>query len=325
MSKIIIDDIEKRLLSSGLDIYIILATTANKNNPNFYVGSMRANNKFIAANFIFADETMLQEVIHRFDGIALAFIIDVELKNAFKNLEELSISIIKRSKVYRFKPNDITVFSLDLLLSGLNLNLKNKTSLIVGPGNIGLKSALVLAERGSDVKLLGRDYSKTKKIAEGASEIIRGSGSISALQSIINLTEINLILGCSPGVPVISNAMIENTHRDGLVIDIGNGTIQTEALTIAKQKNINIICLTVEIAFFSWLEAIEKTKKQVSYMVKNVLPSGLVIIGPGVFGSYGDVIVDNPNKWEKIIGVCDGKGDILHPDQAKEFLRKLEV
>ncbi|CAM8394230.1 Quinate/shikimate 5-dehydrogenase/glutamyl-tRNA reductase [Candidatus Methylopumilus universalis] len=325
MDMFFLDEIEKKLLAMEIPIYIILATTANKNNPSLYVSALRTNKKYAAANFIFSDDSMLKEVIRRFDGVAHAFIVDVELKNQFKNLEKLSESFIKKSKIYRFKPNDITVFSLDLLLSAFIPCFKNKISLIVGPGNIGVKTAIVLAERGCEVKLLGREYSKIKKIAEGVSEIIRGSGSISAIKSISALADVSLILGCSPGIPVISSSMIQNASEDALVIDVGNGTIQADALLAAEKRNINIICLTVEIAFFSWLEAIENTKKQVNNMVKRVLPSGLVIIGPGVYGSYGDVIVDNPNKWEKIIGVCDGKGDILHPELSKEFLLKLEA
>ena len=41
------------LLSQTGKHYVVLATTANVNNPDFYVGGLRVGSGFAAANFIF--------------------------------------------------------------------------------------------------------------------------------------------------------------------------------------------------------------------------------------------------------------------------------
>ena len=175
-SKAEIDRIEKELLSTKGRRYVILATTANQNNPPFYVGGLRQGLGVAAANFIFTSSDLISDVISRFDGAIDAFLIDTEIKNAFYDLEEQAIKLIQDTPIVCIKPNDMTVMGLDLWLSLLVPGFRGKSALIVGSGNIGSKIALLLAERGAEVMLLGRDMRRLEKIVAGLAEICRGHG-----------------------------------------------------------------------------------------------------------------------------------------------------
>jgi len=171
-----LDSIFSELVCSEKKKLVCLATTANINNPPLYVGAIRHTPTTIAANFLFGDLDMLETVIRKFDGTADYFLIDCEVKNATENLMPEAIRLINKSPWHIFKPNDITVETLDAWLSILVPDCRDKKVVVCGVGNIGAKSALRLAERGARVILWGRDDVRLKCIADGLAMIKRGAG-----------------------------------------------------------------------------------------------------------------------------------------------------
>lgn len=323
MSKAAIDRIESELLAAPGKRYVVLATTANRNNPSFYVGGLRRGQGIAAANFIFSAPDLLPEVIARFDGHIEAFLIDTEIKNSLDDLEERAEKLIHKTPVVRIKPNDMTVAALDLWLTLLLPSLRGKIALTVGAGNIGAKIALLLAERGAEARLLGRDVHKVGRIIAGLAEICRGHGHITLADQESAAAGANVILGCTPGVPAVTALMIEQAAADAIVIDIGNGTLYPETIVAARERGIRVICLSPESGFVGWMGALAHARDQLGRMKRRSFPNGVVVIGPGILGAYGDIIVDNPDCWQRVLGVCDGQGDVLRPKDAETFIQRL--
>jgi hypothetical protein len=324
LSREAIDSIAAELMAAPGKRYVVLATTANRNNPSFYVGGLRQGQGVAAANFIFATPDLLPEVIARFDGSIEAFLLDTEIKNTFNDLEDRAAKLIRKTPIIRIKPNDMTVAALDLWLALILSSLRGKTVLIVGAGNVGAKIALLLAERGAEAKLLGRDAEKLSRIVAGLAEICRGHGYVTLADREKPATGASVILGCTPGIPAVTALMIEQAATDAIVIDVGNGTLFPEAIEAARQRGIRVFCLSPEAGFIGWMAAFAHAREQIDRMKRRMLPSGAYVIGPGVLGAYGDVLVDNPDNWRRIIGVCDGRGDILSPDEAERFISNLK-
>lgn len=303
--------------------YVALATTANRNNPPFYAGAIRKGSGVVAANFIFAAPHMLADVVARFDGRIEAFLIDTEVKSALDDLEARAEKLIQKTPIVRIKPNDMTVTALDLLLGILVPPMRRTVVLIVGAGNIGSKVALLLAERGAEARLVGRDTGRVERIISGLAEIIRGHGHVTLADSAKPAAGASVILGCTPGIPAVTASMINQSTANSVVIDVGNGTLFPDAVEAAKERGTRIFCLSPEAGFIGWVIAYAHATAQAECMKRRVLTGGATVVGPGVFGSYGDVLVDNPEKWQRIIGVCDGRGDVLPSDEAEGFIRQL--
>lgn len=318
-----IERIETELLAAPGNRYVVLATTANRNNPPFHVGGLRKGLGVTAANFVFTTPDMLPDVVARFDGRVEAFLLDTEIKSPLEDLEERAESLIQKTPIVRIKPNDMTVVALDLWLTILVPSMRRATTLVVGAGNIGAKIALMLAERGAEVGLLGSDARRLDRIIAGLAEIVRGRGHVTVADSANPAFGASVILGCTPGVPAITATMIDQAAANAVVIDVGNGTVFPDALDAARDRGIKVFCLSPEAGFAGWMAAYSHAKEQAERMKRRLLPNGVSIVGPGVFGSYGEVLVDNPDDWQRIIGVCDGRGDILSSDKAERFIKQL--
>lgn len=316
-----IEIIYSEILHSEKSKVACLATTANQNNPPFYIGSIRHTPKIIAANFIFKDLRKLEYIINKFDGIVDYFFVDCEQKNSAKQLLKDSIALIRKSKWHIFKPNDITIEALDAWLTVLRPNWFGKKVVICGIGNIGAKIGFKMAERGASVIFVGRDKTRLDRIADGLNLIIRGAGHINISTKIIeSCFNANLILGCTSGIGIITREAIRNMDKHGVIIDVGNGTITPDGIKEINLKNLEAYCLNVQAGFEGFIRCWEVSQTQLSNMRKRKLGDEIQILPVGMIGGYGDVIVDDIHETRQIIGVCDGKGDILSSEKSKPFI-----
>jgi hypothetical protein len=238
-----LESIRSTLLQSSKEKIIGIAATADRTNLPFILGSIRETTTTIAATIILRDTSFLNEIIALFDGGVDYFMIDCEVKNEAGNLELLVRPLVKKSNILIYKPNDFTVESLDMFVALLFPSLQAKKVLILGAGNIGSKIALKLCERGASIYLYGKEYGKTKIIADGLN-LIKRSNSIIEAVSESSAKECDLVLGCAPGIPVVTKKMIEDMHANGKVIDVGNRTIEVDAVVRAKERGIEVSSLS---------------------------------------------------------------------------------
>ena len=322
-----IESISAQLSSFPGTRYTILSTTSNIHNPPLYIASTRQTSSFIVSKFVFSQASSVEAVIAELDGTVDAFLVDVEVKNNFTDLFASASRLVSQSPVIPIKPNDMTVDSLDTWLSILYPTLHDINILISGLGNIGLKSALRLSERGAHVFLHSRSHQKENLMSSTLSLIKRGSGSISSYQTTLSANSgvvFDTYIGCTPGVPFITRHQLRSSTHDSILIDVGNGTFTDDALAFAHEQQLRILCLTPDVGFDAWLASFHSARHQLSNISSQVHPSGLRLITPGILGCLGDIVVDDPRDFTTIIGVANGRGDFLDPEDSLSFTAKLQ-
>ena len=316
--------IEKELFSFSGKHFVSLSTTANLNNPGIHFTSIKNNKNLSIATFIFKSLELLPKIISTFDGKVDAFLIDVEVKNSVNNLEEKAKKLISKSAIIKIKPNDMTCLAFDSWINNVIPDFSKINVLIVSLGNLGFKIALSLVERGASVKIFGRNKSKLSNLKTTIDFIKSGKGKVDVVDENYDIENIDLVVGASPGVPVISLRMIKKIKKSAIIVDLGNGTLFPESINYLNNLNLKIFCISSEPGIWGWYEAHKHSELIFSNQKKKELDNGLTLISPGILGSYGHIIVDNPNNWNRVIGVCDGKGDVLNTEKSEFYIKKLK-
>ena len=140
-----------------------LGNTVKRENSNFYVTAIRENQKFIYAGAIIFSNFSAKKIAEIIDGKVDFLLIDTE-KKAISNKTQPIINIeksikeaIKKTKIFTYKGNDLTVQAAETFINNYFLKdirgIGGKKILILGSGNIGTKLGIKLVESGAGVFL----------------------------------------------------------------------------------------------------------------------------------------------------------------------------
>lgn len=318
------DKLYERLASHDGECVLCLATTANVNNPPVLVGSLRLTDGVLAGNLIFRETAYLPEIIKHFDSLVSRFFIDCEVKAGI-DLAAAALELIPPSKRHFFKPNDFTVDAADEWVAQRMPNVEGACITIVGAGNIGAKLALRLAERGSEVRLVGPRIAGVEATVQGLRIILRGSGIVIACPSIVEAcVEADAIIGCTPGIAAIDSGAVE-VSRASLLLDVGNGCFTRSAIAAAQERCLALEVLSPTAGWEGFLRRYVATRKLQQGLGRRQLDSGEWIVSRGIMGATGDVLVDDVSQPARVIGVCNGMGDLLYGEEAMQRMKSVEA
>ena len=248
----------------------------------------------------------------------------------YGNISSVCSNTIQSSHMFAYKGNDISADTAWLFLIEKFRELSGKKVLIYGAGNIGNKLALKLVECGCTVIIVTRNIAKTESIVKSLNKI----KSTSVLSSITASTEpeisskdIDAIIGCTNAQPVITESMVANMNLEGVVIDIGKGTIFQDAIDFCNKKNMEIWRLDIT-AIINSLIASSRSMQNLlksSFGRREIIENTFVVSG-GFIGSRYDIIGDSYLTPKAIIGVCEGPGKIFFDldDIAQKKLESVE-
>ena len=114
--------------------------------------------------------------------------------------------------------------------------------MIIGAGNIGLKLSLKLVECGAEVIIVTKENQYIQKVIDSLNSI-KNKGAISEISK-ANLNDLHkfkatdIIIGCTNSTPVISSDIVSQMNNNGLVVDLGKGTITDDGINRCSEKNI---------------------------------------------------------------------------------------
>lgn len=317
-------NLKEKLNASSKEKLLCLSTTANITNPNIYFGSLRETPTTIAGNIIVRELLDVEKVIETFDGLVSYFLIDPEVKNEVPDLEAYVVMRIKKSKYLIYKPNDFTVDSLDMLIACKRGSIRDQNVYIVGLGNIGAKTALSLCERGAQIFAYERNQEKLKTTVDGLNVIKRSTSQIYPVADLYAIDGgIDILIGTTPGIAVIDAKVVDMIKADGIIIDVGNGTLTPEGIARAHERNIPIHSLS---SFGGYLGMIENWLFQRAFLSRPAKKEseGIVLVTPGTLGARGEILVDDVDHPKKVIGVCNGLGDLFPKEEAMHYLETVE-
>jgi len=305
-----------------------ISTTA-KQEESAYLTPVRICKDFVLAGCIIFDQKNLSSLLGKIDGKVDIILSDsekvipfhadelnYELVKKSGQLGEATISsicfqTIKKSKVFEFKPNDLTVNATWSFLSQRFRFLSGKKISILGAGNIGSKLALKLVECGAEVHLHRRDFYKGHHIVHGLN-LIKPEGVIANIHFHQNIMQASflsdILIGASNGHPVIDSDVVNSVKKSCLIVDLGKNNLTKKAIKIAAQHSVEIYRTDVTPAIESYVHEVLKMQDilENSYGKKEL--DFCNIISGGFFGGLGDVVVDRINNPKRIIGVAQGDG-----------------
>ncbi len=318
-----IQNIKKRLDASNKEKLLCLSTTANLNNPDVFFGGIRETPTTIAGNVIVRTLDNVESLIETFDGYVSYFLIDSEIKNEVPNLEAYALTRVHKSKVLVYKPNDFTVASLDMLLACTRGSLRGQKVAIVGLGNIGAKIALKLCERGANIFVYERAQERMTTVITGLNITKRSDTEILGFSTAIQAVEsADIVLGCTPGIPVLDKTMIASLNAGAMIVDVGNGTLTEDGIAEARTRGIEIHSLSSFGGYLGMIEDWLFQRKMLSGLRQKQYDNFTLIV-PGILGARYDILVDSIENTTRVIGLCDGKGDIMPIDEAKAFVQNI--
>ncbi len=320
------DEFEKlneRLIAFDGECVLCLATTTNINNPPVLIGSLRMYDGILAGNLIFRETTRLPEIIKYFDRAVSLFFVDCEIKAGI-DLGAIAIELIPQEKRHFFKPNDFTVEAADEWVAQRVPIMKGASIAIIGAGNIGTKLALRLAERGGNVNLVGRRVKALEAAVNGLNAMLRGDGAVTASPSIKEAcTGSDIIIGCTAGSAVIDAEAVEMSQAS-LLLDIGNGCFTRGAIAVAHDRGLLLEVLSPTAGWEGFIRRYVVTRKLQQGLGRRQINEMVWIVSRGVMGSIGDVLVDDITNPTRVIGVCNGLGDLLYGEEAMKKVKTAE-
>ena len=308
-----------------------ISTTA-KIEPSSYLTPTRVFDEFVLTGCVIFDQKNLPSLLKKIDGQFDIILVDSEKKislsmdnhsknkkhlyNTAEHLESRTLSKtcfdhIKYSKIFEFKPNDLTVNATWCFLSQRFKFLSGKKVTILGAGNIGSKLALKLVECGAEVHLHRRDFYKGQNIVKGLN-LIKPKGAVANIHFHRNLIEStflsDILIGASNGNQIISVDVIHNVNKNCLVVDLGKNNLSKEAIKIALENSLEIYRTDVTASIEAYIyEALKMHDIILNSYGKKYLGFCEIVSG-GYFGQHGDIVVDSINKPTKILGVAQGDG-----------------
>lgn len=229
--------------------------------------------------------------------------------------------------IFHYKPNDLTVDAVWGILSFKLDNFTNKKIAIIGCGNIGFKLALKLVESGADVRIHRRDKNKGY-LMEEAINCIKSDFCNASVKYFLSSEEAskscNIVIGTSSDNEVINTKIVENMATDSILIDVGKGNIESNALNKALKANISVFRGDITASLLGFIDQSQKSKELVlNKMGRNSLTSEITILSGGLLGKNGEFIVDDFRNPSIIYGVSDGAGN-LKIDLNSNELRQIE-
>lgn len=325
-----------------LSIFTISATAKVRENYHpFLTPLRRVTHGFIGGCVVFS-QTQAILLCKRIDGLVDKIFVDAEKKigitieideNALRhfglehpkrfkarvhvemgNLSVASAPHVQRSQFQEFKPNDMTVEAVWHFLSAWYRTLSGRRMAIIGSGNIGFKLALKLVESGCHVELVRRNLSRGTLMAD-AINITKPRSTIAIAHYNQDPLQSSLfcdaVIGCTSGVPAITWEMIQCMKPDGIVIDVGKGSVFEEAIEKAVQHGIKVIRCDVAAAIDGLIATAERNRLIMSKEVgRREIENGMFVVSGGCMGLVDDIVVDDYCNPRRIIGVADGAGDL---------------
>jgi len=305
-----------------------ISTTA-KQEESAYLTPVRICKDFALAGCIIFDQEDLSSLLGKIDGkvdIVLsdsekaipfhANELNYELVKKSEQLGKATISsicfqTIKESKVFEFKPNDLTVNATWSFLSQRFRFLSGKRISILGAGNIGSKLALKLVECGAEIHLYRRNIDKGNQIVSGLN-LIKSESCMVNIQFHSDPMQASfmsdVLIGTTSGHPIIDENIINNVKKNCLIVDLGKNNLTKNAIKIATQNSMEIYRADVTPAIESYVYEVLKMQDilENSYGKKDL--GFCNIVSGGFFGNFGDIVVDQINNPQHIVGVSQGNG-----------------
>jgi len=313
-------------------------STVKKESNNFYLTEIKENRKFIYFGAVIFNNYHAKQIAKIIDGNVDLALIDIEKKILSKrksvliNIERSVKDVLINTKIFTYKGNDLTVQACETLINYLYIKdvrgVGGKKILVLGSGNIGFKISQKLVESGGSVYMYRRNQTILDKAvftinALSPKATVAKAKKVKSIER--NLNKYDLIIGTTNGKPLINKEHVQKLKKNIIIIDVGKGIFNKDALNLAINKNMSLHRLDITPAYDGYLENVYSTQKlNNTNLIKSKIIHNIKIVKRGVLSQAGTVIVDNVKIPKKIYGISDGKGSFKKTNKKKiSIIKKL--
>ncbi len=326
-------------------IFTIATTSKQEISP--YTTPLRITNEFVLCGCVIFSQDVVYDICTAIDGKVDIVLVDTEKKIPFKissrvennvkeqsegtigtvetgNLSKICFNYIKKSEIYEYKPNDLTVNAAWSFLSQRLHYLSGRKVAILGSGNIGSKLALKLVECGSNVHIHRTNDYKGEQITQGLN-FIKPNNTVSNISfhkdKLQTSFMADILIGATNGYQVIDVDTVMTIKNSAIIIDLGKNNITPDAIKIAMKNNIEIYRVDVTPALEGFVYELLKMNEILKYSYGKCKLGEFDIVGGGFFGLDGDIVVDNITSPKQVFGIADGKGSLKQPLDSRSRLK----
>ena len=317
--------------------FTIGTITAYDRDTDYYLTPVRTSKRIVYMGAIVRNVETAIELAKIVDSKIAYLFVDSEKKvsksnygqNDIGNIEKAILESISSSILLTYKGNDLTVKSADTLIRVLTPSLTGAKIAIAGVGNIGMKVALSLLERGNSIYLYSQDNSHSSEVATLLNKL-KLRTTISQVYSTENLLDAvdqaEILIATSNRKNFIGlehvNAMKHRPNSTSpILVDIGKGCFKDEV-----NNNSNIV-MRVDVGdeLSSEIDSLIAQYELLRSPIKTRNVGEFRFVIRGIVGKKGDVLVDNLTAPTAILGICDGDGNVvtISTEIAEKHLKML--
>ena len=318
-----------------------IGNTSKVDTSGLYFSPIRNTQRLVAGSVIVYEAHHAVEIAAAVDGRVRYVLVDAEKKVSPEpeyfgegdrgNIERAVRDVVKQSTVLTYKGNDLTVDSIDCVLTQLArevTGIGGKKVAIIGAGNLGTKLALRLVERGADVVITRRNEQKLKTIAE-ALNCIKPEPTFGKVVATTDNEEAardaEILIGLTTGIPVITASMVDRVADGALIMDAGKGCLFPDAVVRARDRGLTVLRVDVRSGFDGHVAMLLRTEDLLKQTLGRRNVEGIPIVSGGLLAWEGEIVVDDVRSPGRIYGVADGQGDFIRTLSTEQSERVLSL
>lgn len=299
---------------TGKPTVFTLALTRDKLRKETVFPFLRQNKTYVIGNAEAANLSQAKTVATAIDGLVDVVLIDLALCG--QGLEET----LKKSKFISYRDDDALIRAVDAIVDRLAGDLRGKRVLILGELNRGAKLALNLAERGARIKLVVD--SDQREVIQSALTAITG-GAIECATDVTAGDTADVLVAVGPDGETVDETILGFLPDKALVVDAGPGCIQGSAVPYALSKGLDLLRIDMRAGLAGEIVNVLETDELIERIMGRREIAGVTVVAGGVIGTYGDIVVDCASEPTRVIGVADGRGQLLGVDDTSSFANEI--
>ena len=323
--------------AEGKSTGFCIGNTVKLNSNNIYFMPIRNTAVMITGGAIVYSEKQAFDIAQAIDGKVKYVLVDAEKKisnskdGVLSNVERTVRETITSSSLWVYKGNDLSVEAVDgFLTQAMKHDIRGiggKKVAILGAGNIGTKLALKLVERGAHVVITRRNKEILESITNALNfikpvytkELVEGT--IDNEEAVIGA---DILIGTTPGVPVITADMVCRLSDKPIIIDVGKGSLFPDAIKEAEKLKIDIYRLDVSAAFEGMIHKLWCLENTFAKKMGRRFFCGESLVSGGFMGRNNEIVVDDVHNPTILYGIANGNGDFVRELSEKQLERLKE-
>lgn len=321
----VLNEVKKITEKTNKYSVLIIQQQPSNTDSNPFFPMIRESLSNIIAFVCVSNEYYIEDIIAESRGVIDAIILDNTRKreNSDNIIRVVNESSLKNNlKLFVYSDFDTWASSaVNFLEIKEQLHFSNKRILLVGRNYLATRVLLKLIDFGVAVYLNPLDYPEnTFPYIDGTTIQIESS----LIKWVKNEVNYDILLGCSI-FSRYSNISQMKLCKFQSIYDIGIGNFDINFLSEHRTFGCNNLFRSDD---RTGISSIVLGLMETDYLIKHSIGRkticGINLVSGGSLGLDGDIVVDNIEDPEKIIGVANGEGG-FKKDLSKNDLKNIEI